>query len=339
MLSWALCVGAVGGLSGCLGGTRGKATLQTRSSAEHATQTGDWEAAADRWYTIFLDGGCSEVLPCVETARALIELGDPEGASAVVKLGLTHHPDNHELLEMEAEALVASGFRRSAERSYERALAGRPDSRSCLLGLARQRMALGKESLAVRPLERRLALGEADYETLGLLARARAASGDAAGAFEAWRQAFDLEPALDRRLEPHEVTDRLEAATLFLDPDVREAQPNAAEACGRWLKRVLERDPQCTVAHFQLAVLYEGCGEHELAVSSYRRAVETDPACLMALTNLALLYAERGDEPKTRAMVERALALEADPRRREALQRLVEECAERAALDAGDEAR
>lgn len=322
-------------VAACAGGVPRKADLETRSTAEQATRTGDWKAAADRWYAIFLAGGCAEVQPCVETARALIELGDPESASSIVKLGLDHHPDHADLLEMEAEALVACGFRRSAESSYARALAGHPDCRTCLLGLARQRMELGKESQAIRPLERLVALGCADYEVLSLLARARLAAGDVPGAFEAWCAAFDLEPAIGRELAEGEIADRLEAAMLFTDPSLQAVQPSAPEACGRWLKRVIERDPQNTRAHFELGVLYERCGKLDLAIGSYRRAVETDPACLVALTNLALLYSKRGEVSLTRAMVDRALALETDDGRRKALERLVEEC-EQAAQDGSE---
>jgi len=307
------------GLAGCTAQPARKATLETRSSAEHATRTGDWALAADRWYAIFLDGGSTQVRPCVETARALIGLGDPQSAASIVKVGLDHHPDDPRLLEVMAEALAASGFRRAAEGWYERALARDPDCITCLNGLARQRMALGKESAAVRPLERLVALDAADYEVEILLARARTACGDLVGAFEAWCRAFELEPG-----QPE---DRLAAAVLYMDGRVRTAHPDAAATCAGWLRQSVESDPQCTRAHFQLGVLHERLGELDRAETAYRRAVETDPACLMALTNLAILYSARGDEAKTQAMVDRALALETDEHRRKALTRLVEECA------------
>lgn len=317
------------GLASCASSGPGKATLETRSHAEHATRSGDWRAAADHWYAIFLDGGCVEVEPCVETARALIELGDPESASSIVKLGLDNNPNEPALLEMEAEALVASGFRRSAERSYERALAGNPDSPTCLLGVARQRMALGKESLAVRPLERLIAMQPEHYEALTLLARARTAAGDSPGAFSAWTAAFQIDRGRDT-LTPQAIADRLEAGMLFMESDVQAAYPHAGETCGRWLARVLEDDPQCTRAHFELGVLYERVGRLDLAVEAYRRAVETDPACLMALTNLALLHSVRGEVEQTQALVDRALSLEPDEGRRRALKQLAEDCARKA---------
>lgn len=308
------------GFAGCAAQSPRKATMGTRSSAERATRSGDWAAAADTWYAIFLNGGSSQVEPCVETARALIELGDAQSASSIVKVGLENHPDDPLLLEMMGEALAASGFRRAAEGWYERALARDPDCASCLRGLARQRMALGKESAAVRPLERLVALDEADYEVQLLLARSRTASGDLVGAFDAWSRAFELGHG--------ELEDRLAAAVLYTDGRVRRAHPGAAAKCAGWLSESIARDPQCTRAHFLLGVLRERLGELGRAETSYRRAVETDPACLMALTNLAILYSTQGDLAKTQATVDRALALETDEHRRRALARLLEDCAQ-----------
>jgi Flp pilus assembly protein TadD len=293
-----------------------RAALSTRASAEHATRSGEWRAAADRWYELFLAGDGADAKPCLETARALIELGDGQSAAGILEVGLAHHPDDPDLLEMKGDALVASGFRLAAEAWYERALGQDPGRVSCLRSLARQRMALGKESAAVHPLQRIIELGGEDLETWLLLAKAQQADGELVAAYDAWCHALTLGEA--------GIPDVLQAALLCLEGSVREARPEAMRHCTGWLEHAVERDPQCTRAHFQLGVLYERSGEIDKAVGSYRRAIETDPACLMALTNLAILYSTTGDEAGTREMVDLALRLETDDGRRHALVRLLE---------------
>jgi lipopolysaccharide biosynthesis regulator YciM len=118
--------------------------------------------------------------------------------------------------------------------------------------------------------------------------------------------------------------DLVEAATVYLDASVRRAHPEAAATAIGWLEQAIRADPKCPKAHFQLGVLHEEQKHPELAVEHYRLAIQADPQCLMALTNLAILYRTLGDEAGARAMAEQALAIETDPIRRRALQRLLE---------------
>lgn len=293
-----------------------------RSRAQIATDAGDWQGAAERWYAIYEREGVTDPRPCAETARALIELGDPEGASRFAELGLRDHPDSAELHEIQAEALVAQGFLRAAEGWYERALSIEPDRTTSLQGLARQRMALGMESSAIRPLQRLADLGKADGASWRMLALARHASGDPVGSYDAWLQVFERDAG--------EQSDRVRAAGLCLEPAVEQARPRAVEVCRGWLAGAIDADPQCSPAHFQLGVLLERKGDVEGAERAYLRAVETDPANLTALTNLAILYAEQGEVERTHAMVELALDLEPDQGRRAALVRLLERSERRA---------
>jgi cytochrome c-type biogenesis protein CcmH/NrfG len=109
-----------------------------------------------------------------------------------------------------------------------------------------------------------------------------------------------------------------------LDANVRRAHPDATAVCHGWLEKAIAFDPQCSSAHFQLGLLSEETGAFDAAIAHYRRAAELDPSCLHALTNLAILYSSRGDEPKTREMVQRALQFEVDPDRRRALLHLLD---------------
>jgi tetratricopeptide (TPR) repeat protein len=120
------------------------------------------------------------------------------------------------------------------------------------------------------------------------------------------------------------VADLLEAAQQCALPAVKLKRNEYLEHGLTWLGRVIQREPQNILAHFERGVLCEELGRKEEAIEHYRRAIEIDLGHLPSLRNLALLYASLGNVEGTRQMVERALALEHDPDRRKALQELVE---------------
>ncbi len=285
-------------------------------AAAAATQRGDWRAAAERWWAVWLASPEGDAKACAEAARALLQLGDAESAGNLLDQGLAKFPKDPALAEWKSRSLEKLGFRRAAEEYLERALEIDPNRSTALLALGRVRVDLGLESSAVAPLRKFVAQTGGDAESYGLLARALRGSGDMSGSYQAWMRAFEL-------AEP-KVEDLLSAASLALDPDVRAAHPEAPTTSRMWLGRALTMDPMCTRAHFQLGLLSHELGAYEQAVEHYRRAVETDPSCLMAITNLAILYSGAGDEVETRKMVARALDLEKDTDRRRALQRLLD---------------
>jgi predicted Zn-dependent protease len=286
-----------------------------REAAESAMQAGNWGLAAERWYAVFLQDR-DAVEPCAMTARALLHTKDADSASHVIDLGLENHPDNAELCELKADALVQLGFRRAAEEYYLRALEKEPKRASALLSLASMRMDLGWETAALGPLEQAIAITGGDPASWYMLAQARRAAGNPCGAFEAYAKAFARNQG--------SVDQLVAASTLTINDTLRRAHPDAPEVMQSWLARVVSREPQCTKAHFMLGVLSEELGNKDQAITQYRRAIETDPACLMSLRNLAVLYASMGDEKNTRDIVSKALALEKDHERRKALQRLLD---------------
>jgi len=285
-------------------------------AAAAATQRGDWRAAAERWWAVWLSSPEGDARACAEAARALLELRDAESAGNLLDQGLARFPDDPNLAEWKSRSLEKLGFRRAAEEYLLRALAEEPERSSALLALGRIRVDLGLETSAVQPLRKFVAQTGGDADSYALLARALRGSRDASGSYQAWQRAFEL-------AEP-KVEELLSAASLALDPDVRSAHPDAPATSRGWLERALSMDPMCTRAHFQLGLLSHELGAYEQAVEHYRRAVETDPSCLMAITNLAILYSGAGDETETRKMVARALDLEKDTDRRRALQRLLD---------------
>ena len=285
-----------------------------RELAQTATRTGNWTVAADCWYAVFLSDEDRPLEPCLNTVRAMTELKDYKGANRVLDLGLQRHPENPDLLEAKGKTLTQLGFRRPAEDYLLRALAIEPERVSALIALGELRLDLGLESSAIEPLQRAIRISGGDFRSYNMLARAARAAGDPVLAYQAYAKAFSLGDG--------ELEDLVAASALYNDPLVRKACADAAASAKRWLERAIERDPQCTQAHFQLGVLSEALDLPAQAIAHYRRAVETDPACLEALTNLAVLYAELNDEANTRAMVQRALVLEKDDNRRKALEKL-----------------
>ncbi len=285
-------------------------------AAAAASGRGDWRDAADRWYAVYLADHGATARPIVETARALLMNKDAESANNMVNIGLRDHPDDPDLLEMKADILVAMHFRRPAETYYERVLQIDPKRAHALLGLGRVRLELGMSSTAVEPLQELARVRGGDYESFSMLARAMKGSGDASGAFAAWKQAFAHSMSI--------VEDLLAASALSLDAEVRRTHPDALTTARAWLEHAITLDPQSTKGHFQLGLLAEETKDYTSAIEHYRRAIETDPASLMALTNLAVLYSGRGDEAGTREMVRRALTLEQDADRRKALLKLLE---------------
>ena len=91
------------------------------------------------------------------------------------------------------------------------------------------------------------------------------------------------------------------------------------------LDEVIEVDPQYAQAHFLRGMLFDEGGDLVRAAICYRRAVEVDNLYLEAMRHLALVYIELDDEDRAREIVERALQIETNAERKQALRELVAE--------------
>jgi tetratricopeptide (TPR) repeat protein len=287
----------------------------TPEKAQAAVRAGDHERAAALWYELFLRGGDGADQACAEAARAMCRFRDYESARGVVEQGLALHPAHPELLELDGNLLIQLGFSRAAETRFERALEVEPGRPSALLALGRLRVEIGMERAAIAPLKQRLEAGHDDADTWILLARALRAVGETDPAFEAYAQAFARGAA--------DPTALVCAASLYIDERAKRRDPHSQDLAADWLTAAVDADPQCTPAHFYLGVVAEDRGEEERAIESYRRAIETDANFLPALTHLAEIHARRGERDAAAPIVARALAIERDPARREALKSLL----------------
>src|SRR5262245_60123450 len=59
------------------------------ADAAAAERRGAWDRAAELWYSIFVGSGRTDAVACAGTARAMLQMGDPESASKLIDQGLT----------------------------------------------------------------------------------------------------------------------------------------------------------------------------------------------------------------------------------------------------------
>lgn len=246
--------------------------------AQAATKRGDWPVAVDLWHRVYLADQLENPRACLETSRALSELGDLDSAEALLKDGARRFPEDSAIHELHGVVLEESGYRRAAEAAYSKALDLQPGLIRSLAGLGRVRLRLGLESSAIPPLRRLVELDPCP-ETLRLLARAALAAEEHVLAYDTFLHLFD-----DTEGELEELID---AAHLGLEPDLGSLRPAAPLVCEAWLSMALELDPQRTQGLILLGAYKELTGDDEAAARHLRRALETDPASVEALIELA----------------------------------------------------
>jgi len=289
--------------------------------AAAASRRGDWAAAADLWHRVYLADGLDNSRACLETSRALAELGDPGSAEALLRDGLRRFPESAALHELHGRVLEETGWRRAAEAAYGRALELQPGLVNSLAGLGRVRLQLGLETSAVPPLSRLVEL-EPSPESLRLLTQAARSAGDHVVAYDAYLHLFDLTHG--------SLWELVDAGSLGLRPGLREVRRACGPVCEAWLSRAVEMDPQCTRAHILLGRHRALAGEDDEAAAYLQRARETDPASLEAIFELAEVELRRGGRDAVSELLDQASALvqdEASRARLEALSSKAEELA------------
>ncbi|MFT7668548.1 MAG: tetratricopeptide (TPR) repeat protein [Planctomycetota bacterium] len=299
----------------CLGGCFVASPGEGVETAEKAAELERWNRAADLWYDIHRKEREKTARPFTETARALFHSGDAESACGMILDGLNKFPYDSGLLELHAEILEDLGFRRAAEPYLVRLVKAHPEHVAGWVALGRVRVGLGNELEAEYPLTRALELAPGSVEPHVHLARVRQTQGDAPGAFDHYSRAIDL--------GREGLGFLLDAASISIDPVVLDERVDASERGLDWTGKALAMDPQSTCAHYLRGVHLELLGESDQARIAFLRAVETDPSCLVAIGRLAFLYSQAGDSLRTAEMVKRALDIERDEGRRNALEELL----------------
>ncbi len=310
-----LLLGAIALTGACISSTPSLSEGEdVQQAAESATRRGDWRSAAHYWNQALLEGESSGPRPYLETARALDELDDPEGAQVLLDRGIELFPDDVELHLMRGRLLRRRGFRRAAELDFREVTEIAPENREAWFQLGRVLVELDLPARAAICLREHMKLVGADPEAQFLLGRAWADHGELALAVESFSAGL-ADPDCDVEL--------LVAAASRVAEDrfARVCEPHLACALD-WVDRALEIDPQYAEASHVRGCLLTLSGEDELAIEAFERAVELDNFHLPAMTRLAELYARRGDVARADGVIDRALDLNIASGRRLMLERL-----------------
>ncbi|MCH2106555.1 MAG: tetratricopeptide repeat protein [Planctomycetes bacterium] len=308
-------------LAGCA--TSGDAGVEANERlAAAASRRGDWAVAADLWHRVYLADGLDNSRACLETSRALAELGDPGSAEALLRDGLKRFPESAALHELHGRVLEETGWRRAAEAAYGKALEFQPGLVNSLAGLGRVRLQLGLETSAIPPLARLVEL-DPSVESLRLLTEAARSAGDHVIAYDAYLHLFELSPGT--------LWEFVDAGSLGLSPSLRVERRASGPVCEAWLSRALELDPQCTRAHISLGRHRVLAGEDDEAAAYLLRALETDPASVEVIFELTELELRRGERDAASELLDQAGELVEDEASRTRLEALLARAEELAA--------
>lgn len=343
--------GAASLLASCAISGLGEPRPEDWTQAEVATARGDWDLAAGLWSRLRHATYDETPRPHLETAHAMVQLGQSEDALALLDRAVELFPGDPALLAARGRLLASMGFRRAASVDLEEALEGAPTDPAAWASLGLIQLELEQPHKAAISLDRAIALDTAASAEGGdgssgadgswggdagawgggmdrarayqLAARAHRDLGELDRAHELYRTAV----ALSRAASPDgeaSVELLVEGASLHSDHTDNDPTCPRLEVALGWIRAALAIDPQAARAAFVHGCLLERRGSLEEAVLAYRRAIEIDNLHLGALTNLALIHARLGEDKRCAAMVARALALEVDERRRAALAQLIQ---------------
>lgn len=308
-------------VTGCATSGRAQLGPDDWQQAELAVAAGDWDRAADLWNRLRLDNYAQALRPHLETAAALARLEQQDEALALLRQAAELFPTAAEVPLTQGLLLERMGFRRAAELDLVAAVELAPGNALAHLALGRVRLALDQPRAAELHLERAHLLGADGAEVHRLRARCERAVGELERAHGYYALALEIERDLRGEPSPELL---IEAASLHTDRTGEVEQCPRLDEALAWVELASRIDPQSARANFVRAGLLERRGRTDEAIEAYRRTVEIDNLHLGAITNLALLHSHRGEQDRARAMVERAVALEDDVRRRRALLALVQ---------------
>jgi len=257
----------------------------------------------------------TEPVAFMATAQNLAGRGLTEEAIAILDAGLARFRNDADLLEFRGDLLAGGGFHRAAERDYQRSLEIDPERARVWRNLGKIRLTLDLPASAHLALRQCDSLDPDDRETLLLLARAVAQSGQAESAWSYYERALEASTALPEEL--------LEGVRFSVRARSWERDADRATTVHEWVNRARAIEPESACVHLVRGLLLDAEGKLENAAAAYAEALERNPASLAAATNLAVLRLRQGDGEGARAAAEAALKLESDSTRRQLLERII----------------
>jgi putative PEP-CTERM system TPR-repeat lipoprotein len=189
-----------------------------------------------------------------------------------------------------ARAQLALGQREAARESLNRALAINPDWLPAVALMAQVELRDNRPDAALaqaRRLEKNPKLAAAGFALEGDILMA---SGQAAGAADAYAQSAKLRPSAEAAVGEF----RARRSANLAGP---------TDPLTKWL----QRNPGDARVRFVLAGAYEQAGRLADAISEYEKVVQQQPDNVVAMNNLAWLYSQRKD-PRAEALAKQAYA-------------------------------
>jgi len=262
-----------------------------------------------------LDNAAEVFLTAIERDPAQIESvvnlsslyllqSEPEKALDICRRALEIQPGLHAASFNKGRALFTLERYEEAERAYRQALELQPDDVRYQAALAALLMKTGRSEEAIDAYEEVLEADPGSAMSHLSLGISMTQSGDSAGAMGEFLKAHELDPTL------------LEAP---LNIAVLHERAGEFEQAKRWYERTLEIREH-PIALLNLGQIYGRLyKDHSRAVNLLERAAELAPENAVVFFNLSTAYRAVGDQQKSRAALEKAVAL--DPELAERIRR------------------
>lgn len=246
-----------------------------------------------------------------DTPAAILQLlrqGRHKAAFKSAKTAMRRHKTNPVFANLAGIALGSTGQQREALGYFRKALALDPAFHDARKNLAQTLVLCGQAEAALKPLTRLCTDQPGDAGAWYLLAQARLATGDAAGAEDAASHAIDADPGQGRahnlrglaRQRLGRLADAISdhEAALHLNPRDIEAMINQCAPLSRLLRddealslarRAADSDPAHPGARLALGAQLMAAGQMDDAAAQYRAILEHAPNHARALERLAAL--------------------------------------------------
>jgi tetratricopeptide (TPR) repeat protein len=229
-------------------------------------------------------------------AQGSIGEGKEEEGAEMLQKALSNHPGLLDAHQMLGDIALRAKDPETASQHFEQALAVDDRHRPSIFGLATSHRLLGQIDEALLGFRRVLDLAGEDSKATLAIADLEMERGDLAAAEKALAAAANDEATAL-------IWNRL-GEIQALDGRLDEALRSFATA--------MERNPDFSQPHFNLAVVHEDTGNLAGAREEYATAIDKAPKHYQAQFNLARLFGVQGDRDKERELLEASIASKPD---------------------------